>query len=129
VTFDDGTHAAIAALAHRVRERDAAAEKTPADVFAAEFLVALRGQGWRQTAAVRPGELWKSAVAHDGVQAGEAYRLARVHIDRWRHGIRCEVCCPCLSCVPPYEVTACKCEAPCDTATCGARHHQVGGAA
>lgn len=54
--FDDATRAAVAALAHRIRERDAApAEERPdADLFAGEFLIAMRGQGWRPTAARSP---------------------------------------------------------------------------
>jgi len=52
---DVDTTAAIEALAHRVRNRDAAMndgeDYADADVFALEFVTALRGQGWRPTAA------------------------------------------------------------------------------
>ncbi len=60
--FDEATRAAIAALTHRTRERDTtpAEERGEAEVFAVEFLIALRGQGWRLTAA-RPAEPWQHA--------------------------------------------------------------------
>jgi hypothetical protein len=52
---DSDTTAAIDALAYRIRERDAAIRDgqdfADADVFALEYLTALRGQGWRPTAA------------------------------------------------------------------------------
>jgi hypothetical protein len=52
---DSDTTAAIDALAYRIRERDAAIrdgeEFADADVFALEYLTALRGQGWRPTPA------------------------------------------------------------------------------
>lgn len=52
---DQETSAAVEALAHRLRNRDAAmndGEDFPdAEPFALEFLTALRGQGWRPTAA------------------------------------------------------------------------------
>ena len=52
---DSETTAAIEAMAFRVRSRDEAirdgGEFADADVFALEFLTALRGQGWRPTAA------------------------------------------------------------------------------
>lgn len=48
---DADTTAAIEALAYRIRERDADPERSDADVFALEFMTALRGRGWRPTAA------------------------------------------------------------------------------
>jgi hypothetical protein len=48
---DTETAAAIEALAYRIRERDADPERSDADVFALEFMTALRGRGWRPTAA------------------------------------------------------------------------------
>lgn len=48
---DADTAAAIEALAHRIRVRDGAEDRDDADVFALEFLTALRGRGWRPTAA------------------------------------------------------------------------------
>lgn len=52
---DRETHAAIEALAHRIRVRDAALaageDCGDAEPFAAEFLAALRGRGWRLTPA------------------------------------------------------------------------------
>lgn len=52
---------AIAALAQRVRERDADADRLDADLFALEYVTALRGQGWRPTAA-RPAEPWEQQI-------------------------------------------------------------------
>ena len=52
---DSDTTAAVEALAHRVKVRDQAirdGEDCPdAEPFALEFVTALRGQGWRPTAA------------------------------------------------------------------------------
>jgi hypothetical protein len=48
---DAETSAAIEALAHRVKTRDAEPERPDAEVFALEFITALRGRGWRPTAA------------------------------------------------------------------------------
>jgi hypothetical protein len=52
---DSDTTAAIDALAYRIRERDEAIregrEFADADVFAAEFMAAMRGHGWRPTEA------------------------------------------------------------------------------
>ncbi|MEV0994613.1 hypothetical protein [Nonomuraea sp. NPDC050202] len=60
--LDEATRAAIAALTHRVRERDAMeGERPDAEVFANEYVIALRGQGWRLTAA-RPAEPWKTQI-------------------------------------------------------------------
>lgn len=48
---DHDTTQAIEALAHRIRTRDAEPERSDADVFALEFITALRGHGWRPTEA------------------------------------------------------------------------------
>ncbi len=54
---DRETHAAIEALAHRIRVRDAAVrageDVDDAEPFSAEFMAALRGRGWRLTEARR----------------------------------------------------------------------------
>ena len=54
---DRETHAAIEALAHRIRVRDAAIRAgedcEDAEPFSAEFMAALRGRGWRLTEAKR----------------------------------------------------------------------------
>jgi hypothetical protein len=53
---DVETQAAIDALARRLRTRDNASdedERADAEVFALEFLTALRSQGWRPTEAKR----------------------------------------------------------------------------
>ena len=52
---DSETTAAIESLAHRIRERDAAIrdgqDYADPDVFAADYLTAMRGHGWRPTEA------------------------------------------------------------------------------
>jgi hypothetical protein len=52
---DNETAAAIKSLAYRIREREAAirdgGEFADADVFALDFMTAMRGQGWRPTEA------------------------------------------------------------------------------
>lgn len=76
---DEETRAAVSALAHRVRERDAAAERSDAELFAGEFMTALRGQGWRPTAA-RPAQPWTDKIgppprpetAHRGAELARA---------------------------------------------------------
>ncbi len=56
---DSDTTAAVEALAYRIRERDAAIRDgqdfADADVFAAEFMTAMRGHGWRPTPAKTSG--------------------------------------------------------------------------
>lgn len=56
--LDEASRAAVAALAHRIRNRDATDDPGDAEVFALEYLTALRGQGWRPTAA-RPAPSWQ----------------------------------------------------------------------
>lgn len=63
--LDEATREAVAALAYRIRERDAlirdGGEVPDAELAALEFMTAMRGRGWRQTAAqIAPD--WKAAV-------------------------------------------------------------------
>lgn len=55
---DAETAAAIEALAHRLRSRDAAMndgeDYADADVFALEFITAMRGYGWRHNETLAP---------------------------------------------------------------------------
>lgn len=56
--LDRETNAAVEALTHRLRNRD---PETDDEVFAREYLTALRGRGWRPTEARvlpswRPGQ-------------------------------------------------------------------------
>lgn len=55
---DAETSAAIEALTHRLRQRDEAmrdgAEYADAEVFALEFITAMRGYGWRHSEALAP---------------------------------------------------------------------------
>lgn len=57
----EATRAAISALAHRVRERDVSGERVDAELFANEYVIALRGQGWRPTEA-RPAQPWTEQI-------------------------------------------------------------------
>lgn len=52
---DHETTAAVDALAHRLRNRDPG---TDDEVFALEFITALRGRGWRPTEA-RTAQPWQ----------------------------------------------------------------------
>lgn len=69
---DQETTAAVVALTHRLRERDAAVrdgtDHADAEVFALEFVTAMLGYGWRHVAALaRP----KAAPAsEDGAGSG-----------------------------------------------------------
>ncbi|MDG9703741.1 hypothetical protein [Streptomyces sp. DH37] len=62
---DQETRDAIRALAMRLRARDAAAaegeEPVDAEVFAAEYITALRTRGWRPTPA-RPAPPWQRTL-------------------------------------------------------------------
>ncbi|HEX3957743.1 MAG TPA: hypothetical protein VHZ03_14090 [Trebonia sp.] len=55
---DAKTAAAVKSLARRIRTRDAAIrdgeDHADADVFALEFITAMRGHGWRHLAALAP---------------------------------------------------------------------------
>ncbi len=79
---DTDTAAAIKALTHRLSVRDAAVrdgrEPEDAEVFAAEFLTAMRGYGWRPTnarsftppkPALAPGETGPSETTRAELEA------------------------------------------------------------
>jgi hypothetical protein len=63
VNLVEETRLAVAALTHRLRHR---AADTDDEVFALEFVTAMRGRGWRPTAA-RPAPHWQQ----DGSPADE----------------------------------------------------------
>lgn len=67
---DAETSAAVDALAHRVRSRDAAMsdgeEFADAEVFALEFITALRGHGWRPVGALATPKPAPAGVASPG---------------------------------------------------------------
>lgn len=77
---DADTQAAIDALTYRLRKRDAAlrgeadaGEPDDPEVFALEYLTAMRGKGWRPT----PAEVssWKDqAHGGDGLPVGQEAR-------------------------------------------------------
>jgi hypothetical protein len=58
---DADTAQAIEALAHRIRQRDISPDRADAEVFALEFMTALRARGWRATEA-RAIPAWKPSV-------------------------------------------------------------------
>ena len=73
---DRETTSAVDALTHRLRNRDPG---TDDEVFALEFITALRARGWRPTEArVRPA--WKLPAGH-GVDPTADYRAARLALD------------------------------------------------
>lgn len=58
--LDEASRLAVAALTSRVRNRDAVeGDREAAELFALEYVTALRGQGWRPTPA-RPALRWSS---------------------------------------------------------------------
>ncbi len=61
IHLDEASRAAVAALAHRVRNRDGAEDREDAELFALEYVVAMRGQGWRPTEA-RPVQPWQESA-------------------------------------------------------------------
>ncbi len=73
---DHETAAAAAALTRRLRDREPG---TDDEVFALEFITALRARGWRPTEArVRPA--WKHPAGH-GVDPTADYLAARRSLD------------------------------------------------
>ena len=73
---DHETAAAVDALTRRLRDRDPG---TDDEVFALEFITALRARGWRPTEArVRPA--WKLPAGH-GVDPTADYLAARRELD------------------------------------------------
>ncbi|GAA0853321.1 hypothetical protein ACFQVD_26720 [Streptosporangium amethystogenes subsp. fukuiense] len=74
--LDEDTRKAVAALASRVRNRDAAeGDREAPELFANEFVQALRGQGWRPTAA-RPALRWSSPRSRGADPSRHAEALA-----------------------------------------------------
>ena len=59
-THDEESRAAIDALVYRLRNRD---DETDDEVFAAEFIAALRGRGWRPTEA-KPVPTWQEQAGN-----------------------------------------------------------------
>jgi hypothetical protein len=79
---DRETAAAIEALTHRLRNREPG---TDAEVFALEFITALRARGWRPTEA-RVMPAWHRPAGHgvppDADSPGvSAYREARLELE------------------------------------------------
>ena len=73
---DPDTRAAIDALTHRLRNRD---PDTDDEVFALEFITALRARGWRPTEA-RVMPAWHRPARH-GVEPTGDYLAARRALD------------------------------------------------
>ena len=83
---DQETAAAIKALAHRILERDAAmrdgGDFADAEVFAAEYITAMRGHGWRHLAALaKPKAAPADAPTTDGSHRAEMLAPLRAHLD------------------------------------------------
>jgi len=73
---DRETAAAVDALTHRLRNRDPG---TDDEVFALEFITALRARGWRPTEA-RVMPAWHRPVGHGTEPTGD-YLAARQALD------------------------------------------------
>jgi hypothetical protein len=73
---DHETAAAVEALTHRLRNRDPG---TDDEVFALEFITALRARGWRPTEA-RALPAWRRPAGH-GVEPTGDYLAARQALD------------------------------------------------
>lgn len=77
---DRETRSAVDALTHRLRNRDPG---TDDEVFALEFITALRARGWRPTEA-RPLPAWK-LPAGSGTSATEEWRQIRTQTAAREH--------------------------------------------
>ena len=73
---DPDTRSAVEALTHRLRNRD---PDTDDEVFALEFITALRARGWRPTEA-RVMPAWHRPAGH-GVEPTGDYLAARRALD------------------------------------------------
>jgi hypothetical protein len=73
---DRETAAAVEALTHRLRNRD---PSTDDEVFALEFITALRARGWRPTEA-RARPAWRLPPGH-GTEPTPGYLAARQALD------------------------------------------------
>jgi hypothetical protein len=73
---DHETRSAVDALAHRLRSRDPG---TDDEVFALEFITALRARGWRPTEA-RVMPAWHRPAGH-GTEPTDGYLAARQELD------------------------------------------------
>ncbi|TMS00134.1 hypothetical protein [Nonomuraea basaltis] len=80
--LDQATREAVAALVHRIRERDFASEedKPDAEPFALEFVMAMRFRGWRPTPA-QAAVSWPPPVGRGADPAKHADALAEARID------------------------------------------------
>jgi hypothetical protein len=79
---DHETTQAVEALAHRLRERDGEADRSDAEVFALEFMTALRGQGWRPTPAKANAAPLHAAPVPDRRSRDEELAAARAVLHR-----------------------------------------------
>lgn len=81
---DPDTAAAVEALAHRLKARDKAlrdGEDFPdAEVFASEYLTALRGHGWRPTEA-KAIPAWKVPSGPRSEPPADVLRQLRADLD------------------------------------------------
>jgi hypothetical protein len=77
--IDQATREAVAALAHRLRKRDAAepADRPDAEPFALEYVMAMRLRGWRPTPA-QAAVSWPPPVGRGADPERHADELAAV---------------------------------------------------
>jgi hypothetical protein len=77
---DPETAAAVGALASRVRSRDGDPDRADAEVFALEFMTALRARGWRPTPA-RAIPAWKPSPGPRSKPPAGMLRELRADLD------------------------------------------------
>ena len=80
--LDQATREAVAALVHRMRQRDEATDEERPDIepFALEYVMALRFRGWRPTPA-QAAVSWPAPVGRGTDPAKHADALAEARID------------------------------------------------
>jgi hypothetical protein len=71
-TADHETTAAVDALVWRLRNREPG---TDDEIFAREYLIALRARGWRPTEARKPAD-WQPPKPGGSAEPGDDYRAA-----------------------------------------------------
>lgn len=84
---DAETTQAVEALAHRIRQRDSEAEhEADAEVFALEFMTALRGRGWRPTSAKTTAPPLHAEPLPDKPSGADLLAAVRADMDARRAG-------------------------------------------
>lgn len=73
--LDESSRQAVDALAHRVRQRDQADIRQDPELFALEYVTAMRGRGWRPTPAAKP-KPWRVDLKRGADPATHAEEIA-----------------------------------------------------